>query len=287
MKILLILVVVAAASASGPTATSSTAEILCQAFLGDIPLCSASSCWEIANTKLSATRNGFYWLTNGHHGKTKAFCQQNITPDPSPGWMRAGYFKSTTTGCPDGLEAVVAGGRTLCRKKVNVGCSSVTFPSHGISYSRVCGLVYGYIKSTADGFEKHGVCVKCTIDQPYMDGVSITHGSPRQHIWTLAAAGYSPSQCPCGDNSRITHIPLFIGGDYFCDAEGKNTYTREDRLWDGQSCSPGGEQCCSRANWFCRHLDQPTTDDIEFRVCTDQYRGDEDVYIEEAGIFVQ
>ena len=29
-----------------------------------------------------------------------------------------------------------------------------------------------------------------TIDQAYVDGLSVTHGSPRQHIWSFAA-GYN------------------------------------------------------------------------------------------------
>ena len=34
-----------------------------------------------------------------------------------------------------------------------------------------------------------------------MDGINVTYGSPRKHIWTLAAGVYeaetSPSNCPC------------------------------------------------------------------------------------------
>ena len=44
------------------------------------------------------------------------------------------------------------------------------------------------------------------IDQAYVDGISITHGSPRNHIWTYAAASSSnesdcPSRaCPCSSS---------------------------------------------------------------------------------------
>ena len=171
----------------------------------------------------------------------------------------------------------------LCGKTVDVGCSSVTFPAHGVSYSKVCGRDYGYQKGSPDGFERHHHCPGCTINKPYVDGVSITHGSPRQHIWTLAATSNGP-YCPC---ENVPSVPSFIGDDYFCDAEGTNTYTPNDRLWDGHSCLAETQQCCDRANWFCKDLPQPTTDDIEFRVCADEARANEDVYIEDVEIYVQ
>ena len=38
---------------------------------------------------------------------------------------------------------------------------------------------------------------------------------------------------------------------------------------------------------LCKDLPQPTTDDIEFRLCADEPRTNEDVYIEDVEIFVQ
>jgi hypothetical protein len=43
------------------------------------------------------------------------------------------------------------------------------------------------------------------IDGSYVDGVSLTYGSPRQHIWTFANAldeegvGNDESRCSCTD----------------------------------------------------------------------------------------
>ena len=198
---------------------------------------------------------------------------------------------SSHDGCPVGLEQLTAEGRKLCRKTVDSGCSSVTISTNGVSYSKVCGLVYGYLKESSDAFAKWAFCgiegqPPCTIDHPYMDGVSITHGSsPRQHIWTLTGSR-AASLCPCGNNPTVT-APSFIGQDYFCDVSDANTYSIADRLWDGQGCSSGGEQCCQKANWFCKDLPQSTTDNIEFRLCTDEARSNEDVYIEDVEIYVQ
>ena len=87
------------------------------------------------------------------------------------GWTRVGTITSDC-GCPTGLEQLTAGGRKLCRKTVNIGCSSVTFSTNGVSYSQVRGRVYGYQKGSPDAFF-HPLR---NINERYIDGVSITHG---------------------------------------------------------------------------------------------------------------
>ena len=256
--------------------------IMCQLFLGGIPLCPASSCKEIYDTRLWDSRSGLHWLSNG----VQAYCIRSIYLSQSLGWMRVGYIRSSLS-CPEGLGQLTAGDKKLCAKKVRFGCSSVIFPTHGISYSKVCGLVYGYNKRTPDGFERHIHCPSpCTIDDPYVDGVSITHGSPRQHIWTLATAHHT-NFCPCSSTGSQPDVPSFVGQDYYCDVEGTNTFTYADKLWDKYDCLSGAEACCEEGQWFCKDLPQPTTDDIEFRLCTDEGRGNEDVYIEHVEIYVQ
>ena len=284
----LLLLVVAVSTASAASLYGSIPSlpgIVCQLFLGGVPLCPGSSCKDIAETRLWSSRSGLHWLTSKSQTPVQAQCEESIPPSESRGWMKVGYVTSNSS-CPEGLEALTAGGRKLCRKTVGIGCSSVTFPAHGVSYSKVCGRVYGYQKDTPDGFYRSTRCPGCTIDQPYIDGVSITHGSPRQHIWTLAATR-RVSKCPCPTGHNFDHFPQYVGDDYYCDVEGTSTYNYTDRLWDGSGCLSGAEQCCDRANWFCKDLPQPTTDDIEFRVCADEPRANEDVYIEDIEIYVQ
>ena len=47
--------------------------------------------------------------------------------------------------------------------------------------------------------------------------------------------------------------------------------------------------CCSfnTPPWFYKQLPQPTTDDIEMRVCRDEASSNEDVAIESVTIYVQ
>ena len=104
-----------------------------------------------------------------------------------------------------------------------------------------------------------------TIDTFYVDGVSLTHGNPRQHIWTFASAidevGVTPSNCPCTHTptaSQATPLPVYVGNDYFCDA---GLYP-DNPLWEGAGCGPLNT-CCSFNNppWFYKQLPQHTTDD--------------------------
>ena len=72
-----------------------------------------------------------------------------------------------------------------------------------------------------------------SIEDNYLDGVSLTHGAPgfRTHIWTFGAGHPSPpfyaAGCLCdnGDRNDASLPPLEVGENYFC----STTYP-EDRL---------------------------------------------------------
>ena len=152
------------------------ADITCELHLGDIPSCPASSCKEVADTKLWSARSGHHWLAR-NVSKFQAYCSISISPSASRGWMRVADVYASQ-GCPSGLEPVTAGGRMMCRKTVDRGCSSVTFSTHGLSYSKVCGWASGYNKGSPDAFQRYTNCPGCTIEKPYVDGISITHAHP-------------------------------------------------------------------------------------------------------------
>ena len=118
------------------------------------------------------------------------------------------------------------------------------------------------------------------IDQPYVDGVSITHGTPRQHVWTLAAthdADFDPgltgehTACLCIHSSHTlvsspamlaiaTTVKLVLTHD-------QRHHYFDDPFWDGEGCE-GENGCCDRGGpWFSKQLPQPTQDDIELRLC--------------------
>ena len=215
------------------------------------------------------------------------------------GWMRVGELDMTnsSTQCPSGFRQRTDSNIHTCVRNSNSrGCSSVTLYTSNIHYSRVCGKIKAYQFGSPDAFSTH----TNNIDSYYVDGVSLTHGSPRQHIWTFVAAHgenttYVVFKCPCTNintANRAAPPPAFVGNDYFCDTGSNNTargiFYSDDPLWDGAGCGPLNT-CCSLNNppWFYRQLPQPTTDDIEMRVCRDEAKSNEDIAIEMFDIYIQ
>ena len=179
-------------------------------------------------------------------------------------------------------------------------CPSISYSASSFQYSRVCGSIRAYRYETTDAFGKHAAVrpdlSKITVDDNYVDGVSLTHGNEtRQHIWTFAAGVYNHDgipTCPCGGARSFSDArpPNFVGNNYFCDASSSNgrDYDTSNPLWDGKGCELTGS-CCTFNNppWFYKQLPHSTTDDIEIRVCSDEERSNEDVRIEKIHIFVQ
>ena len=208
------------------------------------------------------------------------------------GWDRIAYLNMNDSShqCPGDLREATFDGIRVCARDstadTNVRyCTSTTFSSNGIPYSAVCGRVVGYQYGHAFGFWYNTVSGPKTIDEYYVDGVTLTHGpvGAREHIWTFATGiqedgTTSTLACPCAiDTSSTIVVPPFIGEDYFCESgtlsdQGDNVF-HDDPLWDGDGC-PEGNSCCTFSNppYFTRQLPASTSDDIELRDCAD-HRG--------------
>ena len=195
------------------------------------------------------------------------------------GWRRVVYLNMTdpNTNCPSGWQLTSHSKRTCGRANTSsLSCDSVFFPVSGGDYTSVCGSIRAYQYSHTDAFEAYHDGNMTTIEGAYVAGVSLTHGSPRQHIWTFAAGvtedvPHRDDVCPCDASINIT-IPPFVGGDYFCES-GDNSgfissFHPDDPLWDGEGCS-SSSSCCSFNNppYFTKQLPSPTSDPIEARLC--------------------
>ena len=235
----------------------------------------------------------------------------SLHPTSGTFWRRIAYLDMTDPShfCPPAWRELTTPKRTCARTTDRSGCDSAVFPASGYRYSRVCGRIRAYQCGSTEAFNTD----TSDINGFYVDGVSITHSKPRQHVWSFAV-GYSESAsgsfaCPCHSGWIGASIPLyidrripsFVGDDYFCDT-GADTYTyppqcdlntgvgilTDDPLWDGEGCAPTSN-CCEFNNppWFCKTLPQPTTDDLEVRLCSGgSTRGYEDTPIELIEIYV-
>ena len=219
-------------------------------------------------------------------------------------WSRIAFFNMSDPSqqCPSSWNLFTSPVRG-CVSSVTTGpsCDSAIFPSNGKLYSRVCGRVNAYQKGSPDGF-RASIEGNSGLEGVYIDGVSLTHGAPgsRQHIWTFIAARYengfyTSSVCPCTGTASWPHqIPSFIGDNYFCDTGNRvnsdiaATVYSDDPLWDGSGCG-SSSSCCEFNNppWFCATLPQPTTDDLELRICRDEASSSGDTILSLVDIHVK
>ena len=239
-----------------------------------------------------------YWVntTTGIH---QVYCDMELEcGGHKGGWMRiADYDTSRGDDCPKGWNKITANGIALCRSpNDNAGCHSSTFSVDSVNYNKICGKVRGYQKGSPSAFAEVSVP---SLDNGYVEGISVTLGNPRKHVWTYAV-GLSDDgnfqrgihNCPCAKN-RGTAPPSFVGEHYYCEsgdtgAGANSLYYTEDPLWDGTGCLVNGN-CCTNANqpWFFRQLVTNRQDDIEARLCTNQRFADEAVLVEQIQLYVQ
>ena len=236
--------------------------------------------------------SGYYWVTTSNGSPTLVYCTMSCGT-LTGGWMRVSFLDMTNSSrqCPSGLmeRNDPPNIRTCVRNEASGGCSSVELSTVNIQYSTVCGKITAYQVGSTDDFR---VIINDNINSAYVDGVSLTHGNTRQHIWTFAAAGRMDRTC---DDCRDEPRPASVGSDFFCDSGNprsstdiSNTFHSDNPLWDGDECAADNE-CCPTDNppYFLKTLSQPTTDDIEMRVCRNERRDNEDIAIETVEIYVQ
>ena len=219
----------------------------------------------------------------------------SIVPQCGEGiWYRVAYLNMADSSqeCPSAWREYNSQFRA-CGRPVSSGASrpsQIFFISR--LYSKVCGRVIGIQVASPDAFS-HGT--GSGINDNYMDGVSITHGHPRHHIWSYvgSVSEISDNVCPC-TYSSATQPQSFVGNNYYCESGNPNREWHfqaypNDKLWDGEQCSREGT-CCTGTNtppWFSVNLSSPTSDDIEVRIMGSQSTDDEDTPIELLELYVQ
>ena len=259
------------------------------------------SCKDI-KTALPSSPTGYY-----HVNSRNIYCNMGELCGSGGGWTRLAYLDMTdsTESCPNGLHLYQSGGVRACGRPYSGGpsCTSpLKFPTNGISYSEVCGRVTGYQFNSPDAVATAHVPISehNDINSYYVDGVSITRGSPRQHVRTficgLLESYYHFGNCPCSNlPGGLQQIQSFVGSDYYCESGNPNNYWTQqlytaDPLWDGQGCGPQEGGCCSASDlpWFHRDYGTNTTTDyLELRVCGDQSTYDEDTPVSFYEIYVK
>ena len=257
------------------------------------------SCQEILYCFPSAP-SGYHEIRVPNGSLVQVYCDMEGTNcGGQGGWMRVAHVNMSQSGasCPQGLTQKNMSGLTLCGQNAN-GCQGTFYSALGLSYSRVCGQLRGYQSNRPDAFGPYTVH-NFQLNEPYVNGVSITYGTPAsKHIWTYANGKsllHNPadtSLCPC-NNGSTAPVPPFVGSDYYCetgynDVGVPSGFFPNDPLWDGQQCDGVEAPCCTHPNmpWFTKTLGETTTEDIRLRLCVNDGIAHEETLLQLISLYV-
>ena len=259
--------------------------------------CPGKSCSDIYHKNPNSHGvSRWYIIKDGTHYRS-VYCDMNLECGGEKGWMRIAKINAGGgDSCPRGWKKITSPTRACRAASDNAGCYSARFTTYNIPYSRVCGMVVGYQKGTPGAFNSY--VSKTSINDPYLDGVSITYGTSRKHIWSYAA-GISENfddptpTCPCSLSGGTT-APSFVRDNYYCESgttfNGHNPgkYYTDDPLWDGKGCSTNNS-CCAQPNlpWFYRQIPLTSKENLEVRICCDEPFTNEAVLVKEIQFYVQ
>jgi hypothetical protein len=262
-------------------------------------LCLAGACVEDPDARscrdlleaFPLLEDGWYEIeVDASPGTFEVFCDMTAE---GGGWTRIADFDAERGDpCPGEWQPLDEA--LLCVVDAPEGgiARSASFLSLQGLYGEVRGYVRGLQYFSTDAFDPSAE--GATIDDPYVDGVSITVGlAPRRHVWTYASAlreGDQTAQvCPC---SGADQVPAFVGEHYFCDTGNtgmwEGVWYVESPLWDEEH---GDQDMCDDPGvaplWFTRDLGESLDEDLEVRLSTDQAHSDEDVGVYRMELYVR
>ena len=275
----------------------------------------AKSCREIYKYNYASHgKSGYYWIKPSTNviqvhtyaillifimNLTQVYCDMELScGGRDGGWMRIGNIENGNT-CPSPWKQMSSPVKACRANSDKAGCYSASFSNTELSYQHICGKVVGYQKGTTDGYNVFAYTTypSKAIDSPYVDGISLTYGTPRKHLFTYASGVNSGrtsynGNCPCALSPGISP-PSFVRDHHYCESGSTNTPPSatvfySDPLWDGKGCN-SGNSCCSQAGmpWFYRDVLAKINDPIEVRICRDQSYGDEGILIRDLELYIQ
>ena len=274
---------------------------VCSAFCSSLGMLQSNpgkSCSDIYQINTAVRGLSGNYSINTTDGVEQVYCDMELEcGGHKGGWMRiADFDASRGDDCPLGWNKITYPVAACIASSSDAGCYSTNFSTLNVTYRKVCGMAIGYQKASTDGFA--AFVSGGSINGPYVDGISITYGEPRKHIWTYGIGNSEirndlPSNltnCPCSEFPGPLP-PSFVHDHYYCESgslyAGRG-YHITDPVWDGEDCSVNNN-CCSDPNlpWFYRQIPLTTSEDIEIRICRDESSYNEDVLIKELQLYIQ
>ena len=108
---------------------------------------------------------------------------QSYSCGGSTGWRRVAYLNMSDPSqqCPSVWQQYTTPHRTCGRRSSSSSCEGLTYSTGSVQYNQVCGRIIGYQLGHASGFY-FGSTFGRSINNYYVDGVSVTRGSPPTHL---------------------------------------------------------------------------------------------------------
>ena len=138
--------------------------------------CPGKSCLDIyqKNPNSHGVSKQYIVKISGH--LQLVYCDMSLECGGEKGWMRIANINAAGgDNCPNGWKKTTSPTKACRAHSNSAGCYSTHFTTYNIPYSRVCGMVVGIQKGSTDAFSSF--IRKTSINDPYLDGVSITYGS--------------------------------------------------------------------------------------------------------------
>ena len=295
-------IVIFSIAGAGVVAEEKTCSSFCSS-LGMLQSSPGKSCAEIYQiNKASRGVSGLYWI-NTTSGLHQVNCDMELEcGGHKGGWtMIAKFDTSKGDFCPSSWTKITtpeSSPKAVCRSGDSIGCDSTIFSTYNITFNKICGQLKGYQKGNTYGFYASKHDTKKSIDSYYVDGVSITLGNPRKHVWTYAVGisddnNFPQYNCPCAAIPG-PDPPAFVGNHYYCESGNtgyfdSTVYYTSDQLWDGDGCISANNNCCTNPDmpWFFRQLASPIHDYLEARICKREPFNNRDTLVESIELFVQ
>ena len=98
----------------------------------------------------------------------------------STGWRHVAYLNMSDPSqqCPSVWQEITTPFRVCGRRSTSASCEGLNYTTGSEQYDQVCGRIIGYQLNSPDAFGGGGGIPPQSIDSYYMDGLSVTHGTP-------------------------------------------------------------------------------------------------------------
>ena len=253
----------------------------------------ANDCQQIINNN-PQSGDGYYWIRSSRNNTAiRVYCYMTGYNCGGGVWMRIGEIDMNRqlSDCPGALQRVDINNRRYCYRRRSP-CSTVSFDSFGKHYTEVCSYVRAYQIGSTDAFSNKNPSIGF-----YGEGISVTHGSSKNHIWSyIIADEYSSSPrhdgCPCSNGGSTTSPPSQVGNNYYCDSgapgpQSGSLYTTP--LWSRSGLCRSNGNCCNNPDqpWFKASTSNRTTDNVDLNWCANAGPGGEEAATTEVLLYIR